>query len=555
LADVDKVLGAAVPGQTIEFTVERGGQQKSVSVKLGTRPRSPASAEGGPGLAPPASSAYSPPDEAVVKVFTLRNIKARDAERIVNQLFPGGFQGVAADERTNSLIVRGSDEQLNTMYHILTRLDELDLKADQKEAPPVDPAAGPRSSAAPASVEELTSRFEKKDRHAIWLAGQIREVKAGPNPNQGTLDKLSADVRNVVGEAFALRQQLHQAELTELGQRMQRIQQTIEARGRISDAIIQRRVEDLLNPNLRWNNSTPHAPREESISRSEMGTIGQPRVQYGTYWSPEAEHVLNALGLETQKLTREDAPEPKLAGSLRITAIAPASPAKELRVGDIIAMMQITSSGGRNSGVRQARLQVRRGDENIQVTVDFPAETPVPRPEIKPTAPPLPGAAASATAAGNIGTTVTLRTPGEFRQRLMDAEKIIERLAEIAPRQELSEERKKEWEASVKQAQQRLELIRAEYAAQIRLLELEVNAATAELKNAEEGVEVAEAGFKTARKPRSAVIEARQQLVAPRLRLDRATTLLDLYRKADPQAAADNPTSAATPETPDIGRP
>ena len=47
------------------------------------------------------------------------------AERTIVALFARDVQSIAADERSNSLIVRGAADELNLIYHIVTRLDEL----------------------------------------------------------------------------------------------------------------------------------------------------------------------------------------------------------------------------------------------------------------------------------------------------------------------------------------------------------------------------------------------------------------------------------------------
>src|SRR5262245_45740599 len=70
----------------------------------------------------------NPSAEPHIKVFQLRNAHAVDAERIVNQLFARDVRSVAADERTNSLVVRGPEEQLNIIFAILTRLDEVESR-------------------------------------------------------------------------------------------------------------------------------------------------------------------------------------------------------------------------------------------------------------------------------------------------------------------------------------------------------------------------------------------------------------------------------------------
>jgi len=56
----------------------------------------------------------------------------------------------------------------------------------------------------------------------------------------------------VVDGAFEARQTLQRAELNEIRQRLARTERQVAARDRIRDEIIQRRVEDLLNPSLQW---------------------------------------------------------------------------------------------------------------------------------------------------------------------------------------------------------------------------------------------------------------------------------------------------------------
>lgn len=60
LTDLDQVLDRAVPGQSLQITVEREGKATNLTVTLGTRPSPPAEATA-PSLLPPASPVLSPP--------------------------------------------------------------------------------------------------------------------------------------------------------------------------------------------------------------------------------------------------------------------------------------------------------------------------------------------------------------------------------------------------------------------------------------------------------------------------------------------------------------
>lgn len=60
LTDLDEVLDQAVPGQSLQITVEREGKSASLTVTLGTRPAPPAESTA-PSLLPPASPGSAPP--------------------------------------------------------------------------------------------------------------------------------------------------------------------------------------------------------------------------------------------------------------------------------------------------------------------------------------------------------------------------------------------------------------------------------------------------------------------------------------------------------------
>ncbi|MDB5336638.1 MAG: hypothetical protein JWN70_2257 [Planctomycetaceae bacterium] len=94
------------------------------------------------------------------------------------------------------------------------------------------------------STAQLKEQYEAQERQAADIAKQHRSA-----PNASLKSKL----QQIVTEAFALRQQLHQAELSEFHQRMAKVQQTIQTRETLRDKIIKRRVEDLLNPDWGWD--------------------------------------------------------------------------------------------------------------------------------------------------------------------------------------------------------------------------------------------------------------------------------------------------------------
>jgi hypothetical protein len=603
-------------------------------------------------------TAESKPDESRIKVFTLRHIPVRDAERIMNQLFPREIK-LAADERTNSLIASGPEAELNIIYHILTRLDEPDVQLKPQTTSPAAGATNWPDAASRASVAELTRQYDAKEQQAAELARQIRELQAGGKPDKTKLDKLSADLRRVVSEAFAARQQLHRAELGELQQRIAGVQQSLTTRERLSPEIIDRRVKDLLNPDLQWDadgRSRLPGGTSRAASSTQSRSSAEPAKGAPAYWwGPETETLLKTLGLQVQKLTAEDAPEPKLVGALKVTAIEPTSPASDLQVGDMIVALQSTGALG---NTRRVMLNIVRGAERFPVTVEIPAATPStvnpPRPDVSATlayreklrervqlmergykagempisellrakvqlddaevaaaasvedrqaarrqkvehlqelktisdklrrsgeanqsdmlaveaelikaeaelaaeqssasSPPAPPAlpeiptvpSISLPAAG--GSTNTLKSPSAFREELESAEQSLASIQRAMEKWQ-REGRKNEgpgvtsqqaFDNALKRGESRLAFSREEFAAQLRLLEIEVRDATNEFNTANNKRNLVTALFQSNSISKAEKVEVDRVAEKTKLRLERANTLLELYRKADPKNA------------------
>src|SRR5205807_2189527 len=128
-------------------------------------------------LPPEPAPAKNLPDETQIKVFTLRNSKAADAARIINQLFGRELHSVAVDERTNSIIVRGSaGEVLNVIYHIITRLDEVEESGKTPQAA----IASRENSSSSVPIADLKARDDALEKSAAAVAKQIRELNAAP---------------------------------------------------------------------------------------------------------------------------------------------------------------------------------------------------------------------------------------------------------------------------------------------------------------------------------------------------------------------------------------
>jgi hypothetical protein len=316
----------------------------------------------------------SAPPESDLKVVTLRHARPADAERIVNQLFARELNSLAADERSNALIVRAPAKVLAEIEALIVRLDKPAAEpaawsAADKAAPQPPPtwqsSTGlSHSELDKKSREELQELFNSKERQSALLSREIQQLQATQPVDKQRIEKLTADLRAIVTESFAAGQYLRHKENFEIQQRAVRIWQTLENRFKIADQIIDRRVKDLLNPDLQWENA--------QTSTAEPASA-RPKVSYGV-WHPDAEKVFTALGLKVRPLSDDELTSPKDRNLLKITEILPGSPADRLQVGDLIVALQTT--GGPNKSTR-AQLEIRRDKEThkeqFPVLVEFPS--------------------------------------------------------------------------------------------------------------------------------------------------------------------------------------
>jgi hypothetical protein len=604
----------------------------------------------------PKSAAVADPATTGVpqfRIFTLRHIRAQDAERIVGQILADRLHSIAADERTNSLVVRAEPEAQDVIQALLVRLDEPSADPQQGANRESDlrqwPAGNP-------SLPALSKEYEAKEVRAAELAKQLREQQSRQPADKAQLDWLKTDLRRAVAESFAARQQLHQAELAALQQRVQQIGQTIQSRGRIQDQIIDRRVEDLLKPELQWEK----APAASPTSGAERPTP-QPKVSHRTTFGEEAEKIFAELRLTVRPATEDELPGPRYRGCLKITEIPADSPAKDLRVGDIIVAVQIQGTVNRG---RRVSMQILRWNEtefeHFLVPLELPAAAhtslrgsgatgdlssarayrdklrerwelieglhregrfraedlaqaakELGEAEIAAAATPeerqtarkdhverlrhfhsivkskfegniatrdellaaeaevLKAEAELAAETAKVGTADTsprepapnlptivvpsaasgqspiLRSAEEFEQRLRDAENAVDKAKNVFPGGKPVEP--KVLEGHLREPQRRLAFVREEYAAQVKLLELELQEAASAAKAAQENYQSTMTLVKKNIVPESKIIDARQGIESAQIRVERAKTLLDLYRKADPTRSADD---AATREQP-----
>lgn len=221
------------------------------------------------------SSAMEPViDTEQIKIFNLKNSNANDIQLIIAQLFDGTTTTISVDERTNALIIRANESQLREIEAILLRLDSTETAARNSVSTDLPSIA---ANEPVISIAEYRSRLDALEQPVLQLAEQVRAAETKHGKDHPDATKLRADLRALVQQTFTARQEIQRAELAEFNRRLQRMQQSIETRDRIAEKIADRRVEELLDPNIRWTTTTPAiAPlvsRDELVAELNMKTI------------------------------------------------------------------------------------------------------------------------------------------------------------------------------------------------------------------------------------------------------------------------------------------
>lgn len=208
-------------------------------------------------------------------VFKLVNTDAVAVRDTLRQLFPE--VNMVVSEQTNSLFVRGGTrDQMLQLEAVIKVLDQAEGKKPGKTTSPA-----PMGSTG-ADVPLLEKRLRDAEREATGLASQ-----RGGTINPMVQQDLRQRVRREVESAFEARQQLQRARLQQLRERLEHIEKSIAARERLKDRIIDHRVDELLNPNLRWDPNAPTMGMPGGVSTNPTGMPGMD--PYNTGGSPFGE--------------------------------------------------------------------------------------------------------------------------------------------------------------------------------------------------------------------------------------------------------------------------
>jgi hypothetical protein len=201
---------------------------------------------------------------------------------------------VVVDERTNSLFVRCDEErQKEELRDLEEVLELLDQPTEEKRKPKKEKRGENFSGGSTGNVDveaiyawleseieaeyvaEVRDGAAQAEAASVTRASSIRDQLKGKD-DPARKAELRQQLRNLVEESFIARQSLQKAELVLLRQRLAQIASQIESREKIRKRIIDRRVEELLDPALKWKPSAviPTPPAGGSGTPSLGGPAG-----------------------------------------------------------------------------------------------------------------------------------------------------------------------------------------------------------------------------------------------------------------------------------------
>jgi hypothetical protein len=117
-------------------------------------------------------------------------------------------------------------------------------------------------------IAQLRKDYDAAEAEAQRLAEQLRQPGSTASKDE---------LRKTVERAFTLRQSLLRAELSDMLDRLAKTQHSIDLRDRITDQIVTCRVEELLNPQLEWDESKSGRQPVAPSASSKESTPTQPQ--------------------------------------------------------------------------------------------------------------------------------------------------------------------------------------------------------------------------------------------------------------------------------------
>ncbi|MFO0976128.1 MAG: secretin N-terminal domain-containing protein [Planctomycetaceae bacterium] len=193
-----------------------------------------------------AAQAQAQESDQLLSVLTLQRISATNAERVIRELYPTEQYSLAADERTNTLIIRANGEFRELVAALIGKLDETAVATDRPEPAKSTLSKTESKPATAESVAQMKQQASDLDLNAQKFASDVKSHLQSGKGTAEEIETLKRQLRDAVTQSFDARQQLKRTELQLMEARLQQLQLSIELREQLRSKMIDRRVEELL---------------------------------------------------------------------------------------------------------------------------------------------------------------------------------------------------------------------------------------------------------------------------------------------------------------------
>jgi hypothetical protein len=194
-------------------------------------------------------------EEIMTVEIRLTFADASSVAATLNKLYHDNLT-IVADQRLNSLIARGTAAVIEEVSDLVKKLDSAQRSAKAPEIIPLEDARSKSSDRHAAEIDRLRNEYKASEKAAQKTAGQIRS--SGLDSDDTRLAELKRQLRAQVALSFRIRQDLNQAELDDMKRELRDADEMIRQRNTIKEQIIDRRVIDLMNPKLKWDEPADH---------------------------------------------------------------------------------------------------------------------------------------------------------------------------------------------------------------------------------------------------------------------------------------------------------
>jgi hypothetical protein len=210
--------------------------------------------------AAPAQDERPPANE--IRVFKLQYVRSSETGPTLSQLFDDVV--ITGDERTNSLIVRGTPEELEEIGALLKKLDESANVPGTRYVPGLRYQQAVRGYAAalprPTKQSPLQKEYQRLEGEITKTADMCRQLENDPTAvSDKRRDDLVEQLSQLITKAFDVRQEMRREDVQRLRDRLKQVETTVNKREEAKDEIIEHRVASLLDADQEVAPRTPIA--------------------------------------------------------------------------------------------------------------------------------------------------------------------------------------------------------------------------------------------------------------------------------------------------------